>query len=406
MKGHFYKKYCKCPKNRKCTCGAKWYFAIDIGIDPKTGKRKQKRKGGFATRKEAEIAAANLIKELNDGTYVNESDITFRDFTDHWLKLYESSGTVKVSTIRVRKYIIGIWMEYLSAFKLRDITTKRYQDALFDLKKRGYSDDSLAGIHTTGRMIFRKAVELGYLKKDPTEFAIVPREKKTVEELESQKEIPKYLERDELIRFLDTARTHGSHLDYTIFLTLSYTGMRIGELLALKWQDIDFDEQIISITKTLYNPHYRAADYQLLTPKTKSSVRTIDIDETVISELKKLRAFQNEVRMKHRDRYHDENFVFANLSNEKALGYPLNVRTIERKMKRFLHLAGLDESLTPHSLRHTHTSLLAEAGATLEEIMERLGHRNDDTTRNVYLHITKQRKKAVAQKFADFMSNR
>jgi len=405
VKGHFYRKYCKCPKNRKCTCGAKWYFAIDIGIDPKTGKRKQKRKGGFATRKEAEIAAANLVKELADGTYIEESDITFKDFSQQWIEMYEASGTVKISTIRVRKHEIKRLMDYFAKLRLRDITLKRYQDALLDLKKRGFAENTIEGAHRTGRMIFKKAVELGLIKKDPTEFAVVPREQKTVEEIESQKEIPKYLERDQLLRFLETAKTHGLENDYVMFLTLAYTGMRIGELSALKWSDIDFEEQTISITKTLYNPAYNAKKYQLLTPKTRSSIRTIDVDEYVIAELKKHRMRQNEIRMKYRDVYHDENFVFAKNYNKDFLGYPENSKMILLRMRRLLRLAGLDESLSPHSLRHTHTSLLAEAGATLEEIMERLGHRDDDTTRNVYLHITKKRKKEVSQKFAELMRN-
>lgn len=405
MKGHFYKKYCKCPKNRKCTCGAKWYFAIDIGIDPKTGKRKQKRKGGFTTRKEAEIAAANLIKELNDGTYVEESDITFKSFAKQWLEMYEMSGTVKVTTVRVRRLAIKRLMNHLAELKLRNITLKQYQDALFDLKKRGYSERTIEITNTTGRMIFKKALELGLIKKDPTEYAVIPREQKTVEDLESQKEIPKYLERDELLRFLEIARTKGLDLDYPIFLMLAYTGMRIGELLALKWSDIDFEEQTISITKTIYNNNNSVKNYQLLTPKTRSSVRVIDVDEYVIIELKKLRAKQNEIRMKHRNTYHDENFVFAELNNIDLLGYPKSHRTIIYRMKRLLRLAGLDESLSPHSLRHTHTSLLAEADATLEEIMERLGHHSDETTRNVYLHITKTRKREVSRRFAELMRN-
>ena len=406
MKGHFYRKYCTCPKNRKCTCGAKWYFAIDIGIDPKTGKRKQKRKGGFATRKEAELAAAKLIQELSEGTYVTESNITFRAFADQWLELYENSGKVKISTIIIRKKELKRLLDFFAKMKLRDITLKHYQDALIELKRLEYAEQTIKGIHTTARMIFKKAVELGKIKKDPTEFAVIPKDKPTVEDIESKKEIPKYLERDELIRFLDTARTYGSQLEYTIFLTLAYTGLRGGELLALKWSDIDLDEQTISITKTLFNPSGGGNEYTLLTPKTASSIRTIDIDSTVIAELRKLRAVQNEVRMKYRDRYRDQNFVFANLTKHKWLGHPLNTRSLPRQMKRYLRLAGLDESLTPHSLRHTHTSLLAEAGATLEEIMERLGHHDSKTTRNVYLHITKKRKKAVAQMFADLMSNR
>ena len=74
-------------------------------------------------------------------------------------------------------------------------------------------------------------------------------------------------------------------------------------------------------------------------------------------------------------------------------------------MRRILKYAGLNTSLTPHSLRHTHTSLLAEAGVGLEEIMERLGHIDDDTTRNVYLHVTKEKKKEAPQKFAELMKD-
>ena len=405
MKGHFYRKYCKCPKNRKCTCGAKWYFAIDIGIDPKTGKRKQKRKGGFATRKEAEIAAAKLIQELDGGTYVEESIITFRKFAEQWLELYEVSG-VKVSTIQIRRKEIKWLLNYLSELRLRDITPERYQTALLDLKKLGYAEQTIKGIHTTARLIFQKAIELGKIKKDPTEFAVIPKDKPTVEDIESKKEIPKYLERDELICFLDTVRTHGSQLEYTIFLTLAYTGLRGGELLALKWSDVDFDEQTINITKTIFYPSGVGDEHILLTPKTESSIRIIDIDKTVITELRKLRALQNEIRMVYRNRYYDQNFIFANLTKHHRLGHPLNIRSLPRTMRRYLRLAGLDESLTPHSLRHTHTSLLAEAGATLEEIMERLGHHDDETTRSVYLHITKKRKKAVAQLFANLMGNR
>lgn len=405
MKGHFYRKYCTCPKNRKCTCGAKWYFAIDVGIDPKTGKRKQKRKGGFATRKEAELAAAKLIQELAEGAYVEESNITFRQFAQQWLELYEVSG-VKVSTIQIRRKEIKWLLNYLSELRLRDITPERYQAALLDLKRSGYADQTITGIHTVGRMIFKKALELGKIKRDPSQFAVLPKERPTVDDIENRRELPRYLERDELRRFLDTVQAHGSPLENAIFHTLAYTGMRGGELLALKWPDVDFDEQTINITKTIFFPSGVGDEHILLTPKTESSIRIIDIDKTVITELRKLRAIQNEVRMVYRNRYYDQNFIFANLTKHHRLGHPLNIRSLPRMMRRFLRLAGLDESLTPHSLRHTHTSLLAEAGATLEEIMERLGHRDDETTRSVYLHITKERKKAVAQLFANLMGNR
>jgi integrase len=122
-------------------------------------------------------------------------------------------------------------------------------------------------VHRTGRMIFKKAIEMRLIKNDPTELAYLKKDRKTVEELEEQ-DIPKYMEKEELALLLQTAAQKGLDLDYLIFLTLSYTGMRVGELVALKWKDIDFEEHTISITKTYYNPTNNTLEYQLVPPKT------------------------------------------------------------------------------------------------------------------------------------------
>ena len=108
--------------------------------------------------------------------------------------------------------------------------------------------------------------------------------------------------------------------------------------------------------------------------------------------------------MKHRDIYHDEDFVFASI-DEDLPSYPLYIKKVENRMRRLLKIAELNPELTPHSLRHTHTSLLAEAGVSLPQIMERLGHKDEDTTKNVYLHVTKEMKKEASQKFKELMEN-
>lgn len=79
IKGHIYRRGCKCKK-KKCTCDSKWAFLIDIGIDPISGKRKQKGKGGFKTKQDAESASATLIYELEQGMYVEETNQTFSEF--------------------------------------------------------------------------------------------------------------------------------------------------------------------------------------------------------------------------------------------------------------------------------------------------------------------------------------
>ncbi|PFO04668.1 site-specific integrase [Bacillus sp. AFS076308] len=400
---HIYRPRCKC-KGTKCKCGASWAYIIDIGKDPKTGKRKQKKKSGFRTKKEAEAAAAIIENEINQGLYVEESDVTFEDFAYEWLSLYEGTGVVKESTVRIRRHEIKRLLDYFAKLKLKDITRRQYQNALNDLKKRGYAQNTIDGAHRTGRMIFKKAVELEILKKDPTEYTQVPKQQKTIEELEGQNGLPKFLEKEELKHFLEIAKKFGIDQDYPIFLLLAYTGVRVGELCALKWRDIDFEKQTISISKTYYNPTNNRKEYKLLPPKTPTAVRIIDIDETVIIELSKHKLAQKQSIMKHRDIYHNNDFVFASIDGELP-GYPLYIKKIENRMRRLLKIANLNPELSPHSLRHTHTSLLAEAGVSLPQIMERLGHKDEDTTKNVYLHVTKEMKKEASQKFKELMEN-
>ena len=209
------------------------------------------------------------------------------------------------------------------------------------------------------------------------------------------------MEREELKLLLQTSATNGLDMDHLIFLTLSYTGMRVGELVALKWKDIDFDEHTISITKTYYNPNNNMLDFQLVPPKTRKSRRTLVVSKDVILALKEYMESQMKFKEQLGEAYLDEGFIFA--KKERQPGYPIFIKTVENRMARLLRLAGLNPELTPHSLRHTHTSLLAEARVGLEEIMDRLGHCDDETTKNVYLHVTKEMKKEASHKFAQLM---
>jgi integrase len=341
-----------------------------------------------------------LTYELSKGIFVQESDIRFEDFAYEWLNIYSGTGKVKESTVRVRKHEISRLLDYFAKLKLKDITRKIYQDALNDLMKRQFAKNTIEGAHRTGRMIFKKAIELEILKKDPTEFTHVPKTPITIEDLEAKHEIPNYLERKELQQFLSKAKEVGLELDYLIFLTLSYTGLRVGELCALKWRDIDFENHTISVTKTYYNPTNNKKEYKLLTPKTSTSVRIIDVDETVINELIGYSSYQKKAMMRNRDTYHNQDFIFT---DDK--GYPIYIKKIENRMQRLLKFANLNTALTPHSLRHTHTSLLAQAGVSLPEIMDRLGHKDENTTKNVYLHVTKDMKKEATKKFKNLMDN-
>lgn len=378
--------------------GKTWYFTVTAGKDGK-GNKNRINGGGYRLKKDAIAAAAVVESEYAKGTFVKEQDIIFSDFANEWVERYKHQ--VKPPTVRIRKNEINRLNEYFAARMLRSISKKEYQNCLYDMfNKKGYSESTVSGTHGTARMIFRNAVELDVIKADPTEFAKPPRKIETLEEIEKKDEIPKYLEKEDLATFLRIAHDGGLYQDYAIFLLLAYTGIRVGELCALKWSDILFEESLISITKTYYNPTNNLRKYELGLPKTKSSRRNVHVSAKVLKELELHRARQRKEEMKNKNVWHKEDFVFT---ADKYPGYPAYVKLIDIRMDRLLRISGLPTELTPHSLRHTHTSLLAEAGVGLEEIMERLGHVDDDTTRKVYLHVTKEMKKEAAHKFDALM---
>ncbi|WP_096155851.1 MULTISPECIES: site-specific integrase [Bacillus] len=177
--------------------------------------------------------------------------------------------------------------------------------------------------------------------------------------------------------------------------------MRVGELVALNWKDIDFINHTISITKTYYNPNNNTLEYLLVPPETRKSKRKIVVDEEVIQALKKHKEIQNQVIKRLGKDYYNKDFIFAKM--ERQFCYPIVIKTVQNRMKRLLTIAELNTDLTPHSLRHTHTSLLAEARVSLEQIMDRLGHTDDQVTKNVYLHVTQEMKKEASQKFSELM---
>lgn len=405
----FRKRGCKCPKDqKKCTCGATWSFRLSVK-DPTTGERIQPEGNGFKTRKLAVEAAAKMHTEILSGTYIKEKDILFEELANDFMRRYAASGKVKQSSIDTRATDTKRLNKVFGKRKAKDITKLIYQEGLYEIQKnytkndkRGYSKNSMLSTHSTACMIFKFGIEMELIKKDPTEYAVIPYDHKTVEELEVEDELPKYLEKEQLVIFLKFIHEHKTYQEYAQFHILAYTGMRIGELHALKISDVNIANKTISITKTLYTTKKSEGQYTLHTPKTKSSKRIITIDDTTLNVIKKQIADLNEFKMAHRKTFKDQNFLFVN--RIKHPGDPLPKRDTQISMKSALKSCGLPLYFTPHTLRHTHVSLLSEMGIELETIQERLGHKNDTLTRIIYLHITKPMKRDAAERFAAGMN--
>lgn len=125
------------------------------------------------------------------------------------------------------------------------------------------------------------------------------------------------------------------------------------------------------------------------------------MDEDVIKALLLHKETQAKTIQQLGDDYYNQDFIFA--KTERHPRYPIVIKMVQLRMARLLTIAKLNPDLTPHSLRHTHTSLLAEAGVALEQIMDRLCHTDDQITKNVYLHVTQEMKKEASDKFSELM---
>lgn len=229
----------------------KWSYTVSLGIDPLTQKQKQITKSGFPTKKEAASAARKVELEIENGEFIKETKTTFESFAQEWIKVYAQNA--KVSSVRARnkemKHFISVW----GHLPLKKISKHIYQKRILELSEK-YSRNYLSGIHACGRMIFNHAVELELIKHNPTENIQLPKPQVNIEDIEKQEGEVKFLEKEELAQFLQLAKTDGLEMDYLIFTTLAYTGLRIGELLALKWSDFNTETNSLRVTKTLYNP--------------------------------------------------------------------------------------------------------------------------------------------------------
>lgn len=378
--------------------GKKWSYVCYAGKDPLTGKDRQKTKSGFLTKKDAQLAAALFEREFHRDEYIQPTKILFADLCNDWEMHYKQDA--KESSLRARRIALKHIITEYGQTSIQRITKKDYQDTI-NMLSNEFSTNYISSIHTTTNMVFQYAHSLKLIKNVPTENIKLPKKKSTVSDLEKGDVINnKFLEKEELEEFLTTARKEGLESDLLAFTMLAYTGLRIGEMIALKWSDIDFENQTLRVYKTYYNPTNNKLKYQLLTPKTVGSIRTISIDPILVELLQLHFKEQSLIKNENKLFYKDSEFIFTN--NE---GYPKTIKHIAIRMNRLLKKTNIQKHVTPHSFRHTHTSLLIEANVHIKEIQERLEHSDISTTMDIYAHMTKNIKKEASNKFSNLMKD-
>ncbi|HJA41884.1 MAG TPA: site-specific integrase [Firmicutes bacterium] len=378
--------------------GDKWAYRAYAGKDPITKKDKQASKSGFRTKKDAQLAAAIFERQFHNGEFLEPSNVTFKEMSEQFLEHYLSQGA-KISSHRARKKALAHIIDRIGTTPIQKITVKMYQDSIDALAKK-YSYNYMASIHSSANMVFKYACDMKVIKESPIKGAKLPKQKKTVEELKEDNISEKFLEKKELEEFLLVAKNEGIEGDLLAFTLLSYTGMRVGEMLALKWSDIDFKNHTLRIYKTYYNESNNKKKYEILTPKTEGSIRTIEFNPVLDGLFEEHREFQERNKQDYEMLYHDDEFIFTTKD-----GYPQTIKQISLRLKRLLEKTSIKKNITPHSFRHTHTSLLIEANVHIKEIQERLGHSDINTTMGIYAHMTKNMKKKASTKFGKLMNS-
>ena len=406
---------------QRCDCGFRaWVERKPLEACPKCGgelrqrsERRQNQKGRFATQKEAETALNTVLVKLQQGNYVPPTKTSLRAYlTDEWLPAMK--GKVKPSTYlsyetHVQRHIIpdlgNVNLQKLSpamleAFYGRLLTESRKPTEQPKTKPKAKIEDTPAPkqekpaplpplsaltvrkIHATLHKALSDALRKDKIGRNPAE-AIDPPDRKsgTVHQIETWSA-------KELGDFLQSTR---STRHYPLWLTLATTGMRRGEALGLRWQDVDLTNARLSVQQNRVSVGYKITTGA---PKTGKG-RTISLDPVTVAALKSLHAAQLEEKMlRKKTGYADSGLVFR---REDGRGYHPDYvsQTFERAVTK-----SKQPRIRLHDLRHTHATLALQAGIHPKVVQERLGHANISITLDVYSHAIPAMDEQAATKIA------
>ena len=360
------------------------YLGVDkvTGKDVKTSITGRTKKEVKQKTKEAEIAFLQ-----NGSTRFQASNITtYKELASLWWESYKH--TVKPNTqLNVRRLLDNHILPLFGSYKLDKLTTPLIQNVVNKLADKTNKGEEGAflyydSLHALNKRILQYGVVMQAIPFNPAREVILPRNTQ-----KAKREKIKHFDNQELKKFLDyldslNLNKFRYYYENTLYKFLLATGCRINEALALSWPDIDLDNAVVHITKTL---NYKQ---ETNSPKSKTSLRDIDIDQATVSMLKqyKRRQVQEAWQLGR-----SETVVFSDFIHE----YPNN-RTLQTRLRTHFKRAKVT-NIGFHGFRHTHASLLLNSGIPYKELQHRLGHSTLSMTMDIYSHLSKENaKKAVS----------
>jgi integrase len=371
--------------------GATWTAVAYLGRDPETAKPKYKWSGGHRTRKDAERALTELVGRVQKGTYLEPTKQTVGEYLTAWLtaaSLDLRPSTRPAYEIAVEKHLVP----RLGALPLQKLTTTHLNVVYADLLasgrrdgKGGLSPRSVRFIHTIIRKALNDAVDARLLDWNPASKAKPPKAKTADEQARRKRS---FWDAEEVRRFLDAAKAHRLH---AAFHLAAMTGMRRGEVLGLRWRDLDLEGARLVVEQTLVAPRYVLTFSE---PKTQQGRRSIDLDPETLAVLRAHRVRQAQEQLAFGPDYAASELVFRSSD-----GTPVIPALFSLAFKKVVKDAGL-ATIRLHDLRHTHVALLARAGVPAKVIQERVGHHSAGFTLDNYGGTFPSQHRDAADRFA------
>lgn len=358
-----------------------WAFRADLGPDPATGKRRQTQRQGFRTKREAEAALEKLLASVREGTVTTRSSMTVGEYLAEWIA--GQRQRLRATTLESYEIAVNRITQRLGHVKLQALAPLQLERFYADLAEDGgrtgkpLTAKTIRNTHVVLRKALADAERLGLVGRNVGSAAKPP--------IAHRREYATWSS-DDVRDFFTSVREDRV---FPAFVLLATTGMRRGEVLGLRWSDVDLDGGQLAVVQTLTTVNNKPL---LSPPKTTRSRRVVFLDEHTIKVLRDHRRRQREERLAAGpvwDSTHD--LVFRD-----ELGGLVHPDWLTREFGRLVRSAGL-LSIRLHDVRHTYATLALKAGVHPKVVSERLGHATVGITLDLYSHVTP----AIARDAAD-----
>ena len=343
-----------------------------------SGVRSNRPTAYAKTQREAKQKLRDMQRNRDEGLKLIESGIYMRDYLIGWLEL--TKPTLRRKTYDGYESFIRVHIiPRLGHIKLNKLTPEHINKAWGRMLKEGHSATLIEHCHLRLSKALHDARERKLIANNPMQFINKPR-------VEAKEMNPLSLE--EIPQVLDLAKDTEY---YSIIHTAIHTGMRRNELLGLRWKDINLDESILHLNRSIYRAKGGVTEHQ--TTKTKSGSRPIDLTPSSAIVLRKQWELQKGDALVYGYKVTEDSPVFI-----RTTGEPLLPSTVTFGFKKIVRKLGLGD-VRFHDLRHTHATVLLLQGVHPKVVQERLGHSKMSTTMDLYSHVMPSMQKDAVQRF-------